>query len=176
MMHFMYRSDKCGGQTKVVVIQMSGWTNVGRTNVGQTKVAAPLERVGFQTSLSDFLKLPLSKQLIFFYISFLNKKNPNDKSQITYSYLILVYFNKLIKIQLLESVCLCPKVISLNGFRCNYIIFYTVLVTLNGQFVSVSYIAPIVFTVRGSVYRISLDRKCHFSLDRKCHFSLDRKF
>jgi hypothetical protein len=43
MTHFMYRSDKCGGQTSVVVGQMSGQTNVafspevrqisGRTNV-----------------------------------------------------------------------------------------------------------------------------------------------
>ncbi len=34
----MYRSDKCGGRTRVVVGQMSGRTNVGRTNVGRTKV------------------------------------------------------------------------------------------------------------------------------------------
>jgi hypothetical protein len=37
MTHFMYRSDKCGGQTSVVVGQMSGQTNVGRA-----KLAAPL--------------------------------------------------------------------------------------------------------------------------------------
>jgi hypothetical protein len=29
---------------------------------------------------------------------------------------------------------------------------------------------------RGSVDRISLDRKCDFTLDRKCDFTLDRKF